>query len=254
VRRGGGEADDEAGPDGDETVPWWPHRPARQAAPRDPVTEERIVETALRLLAEEGIDGVSVRRISTVLGVSRATVYWWIGSRERLIALVSDEVYAQVAIPAAGDARPWPARLRELAARSRAVYERYPGIVPLVQRRGALAGPRTLRLVDRYLSLLLEAGLSPHEAVYAFETISNALLIGLMDQPNHERDAAWTAGESLEALPADAFPGLHATAAVLQKEPTRNVDFTIDVIVAGLEHIAGQRAATPKVKASRRPR
>src|SRR4051812_43648342 len=110
VGRADGEGDDEAGADVDEAVPWWPHRVARQRAPQDPVTEERIVETALRLLAEEGVDGVSVRRISTVLGVSRATVYWWIGTRDRLIALVSDEVYAQVELPATDDARPWPAR------------------------------------------------------------------------------------------------------------------------------------------------
>ena len=74
-----------------------------------------------------------------------------------------------------------------------------------------------------------------------------------MDQPSDERDAAWTGGESLEALSPEVFPGLHATAAVLQKEPTRNVDFTIDVIVAGLEHLAG-RSAPPEVKGSRRPR
>ncbi len=219
---------------------WWPHRPARTGAPKDPVTEERIVATALELLAREGAEGVSVRSISTELGVSRATVYWWIGSRDRLVALVAEELHAKVKLPATDDSRPWTDKLRALATSSRKVYARYPGAVALIQESGIVTGPATLRMVDRYLALFLEAGFRPRDAIQAFGTMSNAVLVGLEPQPAQE--VTWPAGEGLQELSPDAFPGITATAHLFDEWNPPDFAFTLDVVIDGL---AAKAAGSP---------
>jgi len=49
-------------------------------------TEQRIVETAERLFAEQGIDAVSLRAVMAAAGTNVASVHYHFGSKEALVA------------------------------------------------------------------------------------------------------------------------------------------------------------------------
>jgi AcrR family transcriptional regulator len=226
----------------DDEVPWWPHRPARRGAPAEPVTEERIVETALELLGTDDSGDVSIRRIATALGVSRATVYWWVGSRPRLVALVAEAVHSRIALPRQDDPRPWIDQLRELATGTHYVYARYPGAHTLLSQ-GVLAGPRTLHLLDAYLTLLLGAGFSPEEAVRAWRTITYVIFGSLAETSTGQRDeTTWTAGQGLSSLPADTYAGLTATAEILERPDAAAFPAALETVLQGLAARAGAPA------------
>src|SRR5262249_56259183 len=75
-------------------APWQraPQRSARRR--RDPITQEVIVETALRILDSEGLEGLSMRRIAEELDTGAASLYWHVGSKDGLLDLLFDHVIA----------------------------------------------------------------------------------------------------------------------------------------------------------------
>ena len=60
--------------------------------PRDPAVDDAILDAALALFAEGGLEMASIDRIARKAGVTRATVYRRWSSRERLIAFAIGRV------------------------------------------------------------------------------------------------------------------------------------------------------------------
>ena len=74
-----------ARPGGAESAPGRPgQRPRRARNPK--ATREHILEYARTLLAEDGIEGLSVSAVAVAAGVNRGTAYMHFDTRERLIA------------------------------------------------------------------------------------------------------------------------------------------------------------------------
>ena len=59
---------------------------------RAPVSRESVVDAALGLLAEGGLEAVSFRRIAKVLGVAGPTLYWHVENKRQLMDLMADEL------------------------------------------------------------------------------------------------------------------------------------------------------------------
>jgi TetR/AcrR family tetracycline transcriptional repressor len=57
------------------------------------VDSSRITEEALKLLREGGLDGVSLRRIASALGVGASTLYWHIRDKDALLAELSQRIF-----------------------------------------------------------------------------------------------------------------------------------------------------------------
>ena len=62
------------------------------------VTREQLIETAARILAEAGLDGLSTRRLANELGVSTMVVYTRFGSKPELLDAVVAEGFARQAV------------------------------------------------------------------------------------------------------------------------------------------------------------
>jgi len=54
---------------------------------------DQIIQEAVALLKEEGLDAVSLRRIAARLGVSVSSLYWHINNKESLSALMSAAIF-----------------------------------------------------------------------------------------------------------------------------------------------------------------
>ena len=54
-----------------------------------------IVKTALRLLDEVGIDGLSTRRLATELGIKSASLYWHFKDKNELLAEMSGAMFEE---------------------------------------------------------------------------------------------------------------------------------------------------------------
>ena len=132
--------------------PLWFIPPAGQETQRRVLTRERVVAEALAIIAENGVDALSMRALATRLGVVAGALYRHVRNKEQLHDLVLDGVLAEV------DARierlaPWTEQIRVLTHRLRAVLEEHPGIAGLLKTRDPL-GPHSLALAEAFLAPL----------------------------------------------------------------------------------------------------
>ncbi|WP_418131979.1 TetR/AcrR family transcriptional regulator (plasmid) [Variovorax sp. 375MFSha3.1] len=70
--------------------------PGRPSPSSDRLTQQKIIDSALALYAEKGIDGVPVRALTSHAGVNVAAIHYHFGSTEALAEAVFGELSARV--------------------------------------------------------------------------------------------------------------------------------------------------------------
>ena len=60
------------------------------------LTRERLVRSALELIGEEGLEGLSMRALADRLDVKAASLYWHVRDRRELLDLLADGLLEEV--------------------------------------------------------------------------------------------------------------------------------------------------------------
>src|SRR2546425_3709101 len=63
------------------------------------LTRDRLVEAALALINEEGLDGLSMRALADRLEVKAASLYWHVRDRRELLELLAESILESVPRP-----------------------------------------------------------------------------------------------------------------------------------------------------------
>jgi TetR/AcrR family tetracycline transcriptional repressor len=136
------------------------------------LSRDVIARAALDLLADTGLDGLTMRVVATALGVRAPTLYWHVQNKQDLLDamadLMIDESTAGLEAPAAGqDWRDW---MTECAGRSRRTMLRY--------RDGArvfagshTARPGVVRMVELTLRTMRDGGIPVRHAAQSFPIV-----------------------------------------------------------------------------------
>lgn len=74
------------------------HSPASQRAPTDNATRTRIVHAAEEILAEHGLEGLSLRTVTTRASVNLASVHYYFGSKDGLVTALVREHFTPINI------------------------------------------------------------------------------------------------------------------------------------------------------------
>ncbi len=68
--------------------------------PRSTLTRDQIVDSAIGLLDEDGLDGLNMRALGTRLGSAATAVYWHVGSKDDLVNLARGTRHGtEIALP-----------------------------------------------------------------------------------------------------------------------------------------------------------
>src|SRR5947208_2497330 len=165
------------------------------------LSREHILEVALELAENEGIDALSMRRLAQELDVWPMSVYRYFQDKDALLdAMAADRMERLPELPASS----WREQLHALlgeAARRLAVA---PGLAPRLPR--AFLSEGALSLPDAGVGILLEAGFAPDEAASAWR----ALWSYTFGFATFRADSARTVRAALAALPEDEYPALAA--------------------------------------------
>jgi len=78
------------------------------------LSEAEILAAALEIIERDGIDGLTMRRLSTQLGVALGATYHHVKNKHALLALVAHSLFARVEIPPLDDPRDWSVQVREV--------------------------------------------------------------------------------------------------------------------------------------------
>ncbi len=238
-----------------ETLPAPPWHRIPQRGPRrrrDPLTQEAIVDAAMRVLDSEGLDGLSMRRIAEELDTGAASLYWHVGSKDGLLDLIFDRVIGEQEVPDPDPER-WQEQLREVARTMRATILRHRDVVRISIGRIPM-GPNALRYSERVLAVLRAGGVPDQLAVLGFHLLTSVVNGFTMDetgeggepppdQPPLE-EMARMARDYIADLPTDRFPNLVAVADHFTiSDPDQRFELLLDLFVEGLAKRAETWAA-----------
>jgi AcrR family transcriptional regulator len=152
---------------------------------RASLSRELITKTALEVVARDGLEALSMRRLAQELDVWPMSMYRHFRDKEDLLDAVAAAGAEGVELPRGrGSARK---RLAALAAEARASLARQPSQL----RRRTLSSPGMQRLTDAALEILRDSGLAPAEADRAWRALL-AYVIGSIELDaagNHESGA-----------------------------------------------------------------
>lgn len=221
----------------------WFDPPSDDQDRRPQLTRERVVEEALAVIAHDGANALTMRRLATRLGVVPGALYNHVRNKQQLQDLLLDGVLAEVDL----DLDPslaWTEQLKVLAHRLRQVLEAHPGVAGILKTRDPL-GPNSLALAEAFLSPLQTAGFADREAGLAFFLLLDYTIGFAVNSPatsvneQRVRDPATRTQlhQFFRSLPSDRFPTLVALGEHVWVD-NRDERFTVglDVIVAGLQH------------------
>ena len=180
-----------------------------------PVTAERVVTAALRVIDADGLDALTMRRLAHDLGVEPVTVYRQLASKEAILAAVAERLWrevrpvpegtsgiagrdvpldgaasrARVAPRADGGAEPadgtpfatdeghdWRAQVRSMWLGLYAVMLAHPNAIPIIAKGGSYSTSAADGTAG-LVSLLRDAGLTPDEAATQLHILS-ACVVG----------------------------------------------------------------------------
>jgi TetR/AcrR family tetracycline transcriptional repressor len=123
------------------------------------LSRARLVSEALGLVQDEGLDGLSMRRLADRLNVKAASLYWHVRDRRELLELLAESILGRVAASRAGAWR--PALLAAAAALRAVVASQRDANRILLEVPDALTGSATHATIKGQLE---GAGLLPAEA------------------------------------------------------------------------------------------
>jgi AcrR family transcriptional regulator len=165
--------------------------PSRKAL--SPLSRERIVTAAVALADADGLDAVSLRKVGAALDAGPMRLYGYLSTKDELLDLMADAVYAEIAVPP--DAG-WRETLRALATGTRAAALRHTWFTELAGGRPHI-GPHALAVSDGVLSALDRSGsfAGIDEMMTALQTV-DAYVVGSVRREVAERRAELTSGLS----------------------------------------------------------
>ncbi|MFC3999399.1 TetR/AcrR family transcriptional regulator C-terminal domain-containing protein [Nocardiopsis sediminis] len=143
----------------------------RTASRRTGLDRATVAATALTLLDDVGLDGLTVRRLAAELGVQSPALYWHFRDKQELLDLMAQELQAALPLAPRRDDEPWPQWVaRRARERRRLLLSRRDG-ARLVA--GTAAGPAIALQAEAELRTLADAGFSPVQALRAITAIGH---------------------------------------------------------------------------------
>jgi len=155
---------------------------ARGSQRREPLTRERVVEAALRVMDAGGLEAVTMRRIGRELGVEAMSLYNHVRDKEDLLDAVTEMVMGKFQIPdPTGD---WVVDAKAMAREWRRLLRMHPNVMRLLaERHKPLESMDSFRPMEAALEVLGQLDLPPRDAAQAFNAFGSYIMgFVLMEQ------------------------------------------------------------------------
>lgn len=232
--------------------PWQPISPAKPVrTPKEPLTRERIVDSAMRLMVDHGYEAVSMRKIAQDLGTGPASLYAHVANKKELDQLLVDRAAEQMNIPQHADPDRWQEQLKDAMREMLRVMRANPGVARAAIGQVPL-GERALLSTEWILALLKAGNLPDQAAAWAVDLIP-LYVTAIAFEENVQGASGWDEKDVegfiaelrtfFASLPADRYPITVALAPALTSGATgdERFEFGIAVITAGLASLAEKK-------------
>ena len=207
--------------------------------PRPRLTASAVIEGAVALADEMGIERLTIRNLAEALGVKPMTIYHHVPNKEAIVDGMVDHVFGEIARPPA--ALDWKAAIRHRSHSAREVLARHPWAAPLMESRTS-PGPETLGHHDAVIRCLRSGGLSIAMAAHAYALIDSFIYGFALQEaamPATGGDDMAELARQITAAMGDEYPHLAELTTQHVLKPgydfRAEFDFGLDLILDGLE-------------------
>ena len=212
----------------------------RDRPAKAPLSRQAVIEAGLKVLRDDGIDGVTMRRVAAELDTGAASLYVYVANRNDLLDQMFDAVAGEIDLGDEPDPARWREQLEATLTAVRDAMDRYPGIarVPLAN---VPTGPGAVRVADRILGLLQAGGVDDRSAAWFVDVVSLYINAASYETSiyveegriHDDVDAEIQAG--FERLDAAAYPNITAMMPLLVSgAPDERFAFGLQLMINGL--------------------
>jgi AcrR family transcriptional regulator len=230
-----------------DTIIWDRLDPAGRG-PRPLLSHQQIVEQAMTLADDEGLEAVSMRRVSAALGVGTMSLYRYVKSRDEIIDLMVDAVIGEQLDQAESSEGDWRSAVHQMARSMRTVAHRHPWVIWLLLGRLRL-GPNALRLIEQTLKGIDTLGLDI-DTMLDLTSIVTSFTVGFVQAELAEEEALRRTGLSdhewrdlltpymLRILSTGKYPMLDKIVRDAEDFPDNDKLFErrLNMVLDGIEH------------------
>ncbi len=207
-----------------------------------------MLEAAVRLADQAGIDSLTMRKLARELGVEAMSLYNHVANKGDLVNGIVDLVLDEIEPPSGTD--DWDVAIRRSAISAHETLLRHPWACSLVMspKTFRISGSPRVRYMEALLRQLRESGFSSDLTYHAYHALDSHIHGFTMWQLSHMSDARRLADDKdfadfavtlVQELRARDFPYLAEHAEQHLAAPTddgaRQFEFGLDLILDGLK-------------------
>src|SRR3954465_1998678 len=175
---------------------------------RKPLSRERILDTALAILDEEGIEALSMRKLGQALGYEAMSLYNHVANKDDLLDGILDLVLAEMDPP---DPEGGIAAIRSSSLAAHEALRRHPWAAGLLMTPTRIR-PARLEFMNALLGALRNAGFSPEPTYHAYHVLDAHIIGFSLWASTHGSvpvDIEDVRGFLDRMLPVETYPHLH---------------------------------------------
>ena len=219
-----------------------PKRGGRPRAGQEALSRGRILDAALRLVDEEGMGALRMRRLGAELGVNPMSIYHHLPGKGAVISGLVELVFSGMRVRYS-DGSPWQDQVRAWAETYRDLVRSHPNLVLEIVSSAAAVTEAVLLVNEPLYAALDEAGLPPAEVVVVADSVVDfvhgfAIAEGAQP-PGHPFDRRELL-ERLETGAANVLPTMRRVFRALMADEARynfdrGFDAGLGILLKGIE-------------------
>ena len=218
------------------------NRGGRPRAGQESLSRGRILDAALGLVDEEGMDALTMRRLGAELGVNPMSIYHHLPGKDAVISGLVELVFSGMRVRYS-DGSSWQQQVRAWAEAYRGLVRSHPNLVLEIVSNAAAAIEAVLLVNEPLYGALDESGLPPAEVVVGADSVVDfihgfAIAEGAqpLGHPFDRRELL----ERLETGVADVLPTMSRVFRALTADEARydfdrGFDAGLDILLKGIE-------------------
>jgi AcrR family transcriptional regulator len=221
----------------------------QKIATRKPLSSARVLQAAVALADEGGLEACSMRGLAQELGVVPMALYKHVANKDELLDGMVDIVFGEIELPP--EDLDWRSAMRRRATSTREALMRHSWAIGMMESRHP--GPANLRNHNAVMGCLRNAGFAFEMAIHAY-SVQDSYIYGFalqekdlaFETPDSAGAAAQRRAETTGAL--ESYPHL---VEIARKLPESGYDYAVefawglDLILDGLDRLLRAAAAPP---------
>jgi len=231
-------------------------RTSTRARHRVPLSRERVLDAAMKLVDQGGLESLSMRKLGQELGVEAMALYYHFANKDEVIDGIVDIVFSEIDLPGIG--ADWKPAMRQRGISVRDALARHRWAIGLMESRRN-PGPASLRHHDAMIGCLRAGGFDMAMAAHAYSLLDSYIYGFALTKMNlpfeTTEEVAEVAQTMLQPFAVGEYPYLVEFISEHAMKPGYDYgdefEYGLDVVLDGLVRALGAGAASPMPRGRR---